>query len=286
MAAVTGEREPRAVLAELEQRAKKRFGQHFLTDRSVVDRVVRGARVAEGDRVIEVGPGLGILTRALLRAGAVVTAIELDRDLAAWLRGEVPEVRLVETDAARVAWGTMCEGSGWKMVSNLPYNVGTTVVMAALRCPATFTSVTVMLQREVVDRLCASAGDDAYGALSVEARVRAEPVFVMAVPASRFYPPPKVDSAVVRLELRPSPEVGAVTPQHFDKVVRAGFGQRRKTLLNALGSVFGRDRAAAALDAAGVDRTLRAERLDAAGFRALAEALAPAGPGVAEDDAR
>lgn len=269
--------DPRAVLAALEQRARKRFGQHFLTDRAVVDRIVRGARVAPGDRVLEVGPGLGILTRGLLAAGASVTAVELDRDLAAWLREALPELTLLEGDAARMDWAATLPGPGWKMVANLPYNVGTGVVMDALRAPATFRSVTVMLQLEVVQRMCAGPGDDAYGALSVEVAARARATFVTLVPPDRFHPPPKVQSAVVRLDLLDAPQVGAVTPAAFDRVVRAAFGQRRKTLLNAVGSVYGRERAQRALGAAGIDPSLRAERLSLDGFRALAEALAVGG---------
>ncbi|MCB9688488.1 MAG: ribosomal RNA small subunit methyltransferase A [Alphaproteobacteria bacterium] len=265
--------DPRALLASLEQTARKRFGQHFLVDRGVVDRIVRGSRVAAGDRVVEVGPGLGVLTRALLGVGAEVTAIELDRDLAAFLRRDLPDLALIETDAAKVRWAELCEGGGWKMVSNLPYNVGTTVVMSALRARGAFTSVTVMLQREVVERICAGPGTSAYGALSVEVAVRAVPTFLLSVPPDRFHPRPKVDSAVVRLDVLPEPQVGSVTPEHFDRVVRAGFSQRRKTLLNALGAAFGRERAGQALAAADVDPGLRAERLDADGFRRLAAAL-------------
>lgn len=272
------ESDPKSVLAELEQRARKRFGQHFLADRAVVDRIVRGARVAPGDAVVEVGPGLGILTRGLLAAGARLTAVELDRDLAAHIRATFPDVVLLEADAARVDWAAQLAGGGWKMVANLPYNVGTTVVMDALRLPGTFASVTVMLQLEVVQRLCAAVGDEAYGGLSVEVAARAKATFVTTVPPDRFHPPPKVQSAVVRLELLPQPDVGPVSPAFFDKVVRAGFGQRRKTLLNAVGSVFGREPAQQALGAAGIDPSLRAERLDPDGFRRLAAALAVPGP--------
>jgi 16S rRNA (adenine1518-N6/adenine1519-N6)-dimethyltransferase len=269
--------DPRRLLAELEQVARKRFGQHFLTDRGVVDRIVRGARVAPGDPVVEVGPGLGILTRGLLAAGARVTAVEIDRDLANWIRASFQDVALIEADAARLDWAAALPGGGWKMVANLPYNVGTTVVMDALRATGTFASITVMLQLEVVQRLCAGVGDEAYGALSVEVAARARATFLTSVPPDRFHPPPKVTSAVVRLEPHDAPAVGSVRPADFDKVVRAAFGQRRKTLLNAVGSVYGRERAAEALRAAGIEPTLRAERLDLDGFRSLAAALVSPG---------
>lgn len=265
--------DPRAALAALEQRARKRFGQHFLTDRSIVDRIVRGARVEPGDRVVEIGPGLGILTHGLLAAGAEVTAVELDRDLAGHLRESLPQIRLVEGDAARVDWPETCPGEGWKVVSNLPYNVGTTVVMQLLRTPGTFRSVTVMLQLEVVQRLCAEPGSRTYGALSIEAQVRARPTFLFKVGPERFHPRPKVDSAVLRLDLFPQAETGGVDPDRFDAVVRAGFSQRRKTLLNALGARFGRERAAAALGEAGIPTERRAEQVEPEGFRRLARAL-------------
>ena len=254
-------------------RARKRFGQHFLTDEGVVTRIVRAARISPGDRMVEIGPGHGILTRALLDAGADLTAIELDRDLVAPLRERFPALRLVEADALAVDWPTLCPGSGWKVVSNLPYNVGTHVTMALLREPATFTSVTVMLQKEVVDRLCAEPGAHAYGALTVEARARAIPSFQLRVGPEKFRPRPKVDGAVVRFDLLPSPDTGGVDPDAFDSIVRVAFAYRRKMLLNALGASYGRERSTAALAAAAIDPSIRAERLTLGDFQRLARAL-------------
>lgn len=269
--------DPRAELRALERRARKRFGQHFLNDLDVVQRIVRGARVQEGDRVVEIGPGLGILTGALLRAGAQLQVVELDRDLAAYLAERVPELTIHQADALRMDWATICPGSGHKVVANLPYNVGTTVTMQLLRQPQTFASVTVMLQLEVVQRMLSEPGSKVYGALSVEAQARARPTFILTVEPGRFVPAPKVRSAVVRFELYPAPQVGEVSPEAFDGVVRAAFAQRRKTLLNALGARFGRAAAGDALDQAGIDRGARAARVDLDGFRALAAALHPAG---------
>lgn len=265
----------RRILAGLEQRARKRFGQHFLVDYGIVERIVRGARVQPGDKVVEIGPGLGVLTRALLAAGADLTAIELDRDLVAHLAETLPTVKLVSADATKVDWGELCPGGGYKVVANLPYNVGTTLAMQLVRQPNRFTSVTVMLQLEVIQRLCAEPGSKSYGALSVEVQARTVPTFLMLVPPDRFHPRPKVDSAVVRLELRPEPLVGAVSPTHFDAVVRAAFAQRRKTVQNALSASFPKDRVVAALEGAGVPPLSRAEQLDLGTFRALAERLAP-----------
>ncbi|MEZ4236522.1 MAG: 16S rRNA (adenine(1518)-N(6)/adenine(1519)-N(6))-dimethyltransferase RsmA [Myxococcota bacterium] len=272
--APTSSANARAVLATLEQRARRRFGQHFLTDPGVVERIVRGARVEPGDRVVEIGPGLGVLTDALLAAGADLLAIELDRDLAEHLSERLPELRLVQADAARVDWDELLgDGPRAKVVANLPYNVGTTLTMQILRRPARFASVTVMLQREVVDRMCAEPGSRTYGALSVELQARARPTYVTLVPPDRFFPPPKVHSSVVRLDLFDAPEVGEVTPEHFDAVVRAAFSQRRKALPNSLGGRYGKERARAAVQSVGIDLQARAEQLDLPAFRALAAAL-------------
>ncbi|MEZ4320215.1 MAG: 16S rRNA (adenine(1518)-N(6)/adenine(1519)-N(6))-dimethyltransferase RsmA [Myxococcota bacterium] len=269
--------DPRALLRQLETRARKRFGQHFLTRPETVDRIVRGARVEPGDRVVEIGPGLGILTRALLRAEAKVTAVELDRDLAAYIREALPEVTLIEGDAARVDWATVVE-PGAKVVANLPYNVGTKVLMQMLRTPDRFASITVMLQKEVVDRLMASPNSRQYGALTVEAAVRGEPVYVMTVEPGAFHPPPKVRSAVIRFDVfEGGARVGTVEPRFFDKVVKAAFSQRRKTLTNSMGGLFDKEAIARALSDRGLPAQARAESLTVDDFRAIAAALAEAG---------
>ncbi len=270
------ERHPSAILRDLEQRARKRFGQHFMWREDIVQRIVVGARVEPGDKVLEVGPGLGILTRALIAAGADVTAIELDRDLATHLRETLPDLRLIEGDATKVDLREACPGGGWKMVANLPYNVGTGLVLDWLHRPDVFTSLTVMLQKEVVDRLVATPGTKAYGALSVQVAARARARFVVLVPPGAFHPPPKVDSAVIRLELYPTPQVGEGDPEKFDGVVRAAFAQRRKTLTNSLSALYPRAVVLDALATAGIDPSLRAERLDVESFRRLAAALHPA----------
>lgn len=265
--------DPRVILKMLEQRARKRFGQNFLTRPDIVSRIVRGAGVGEGDRVVEIGPGLGMLTRALLAHGAQVTAVELDRDLAAWLREQIPEIRLVEGDAAKQHWAALLEGGGWQVVANLPFNVGTSVTLELLRNPATFDRVTVMLQKEVVDRILADPGSRTYGALTVQCAARASAAFLLEVPSSAFHPAPKVTASVVRLELYDEPRTGGVSPRDFDKVVKAAFSQRRKTLRNSLKGLYGKEGAAEGLDKAGIDGGRRAETLSLAEFQGLASAL-------------
>ena len=276
--------EPWKILRDIEQQARRRFGQHFLTDRGVVRRMVGGARVAPGDRVVEIGPGLGILTEALLEAGVSLTAVELDRDLAVYVRERFPTVNLIEADAAKVDWPVATPGGGWKVVANLPYNVGTTVVMQLVRRPETFASVTVMLQLEVVQRMLAEPGTKAYGALSLHVRARAEPRFVLKLPPGAFHPPPQVDSAVIHLDVHPTPPTGECPPDRFDAVVRAAFAHRRKTLRNSLAASWGRERAEEVLLRARIDGGLRAEQLSFPAYIALGEAAHALSVGDAAPD--
>lgn len=264
---------PREVLRHLEQRARKRFGQNFLTRDDIVARIVRGAGVREGDRVVEIGPGLGVLTDALLGVGADLTSVELDRDLAAYIRATHPDLRLVEGDALRQDWDEVCPGSGWKVVSNLPFNVGTRLVVLLADRHRTFSSLTVMLQQEVADRILATPGGRTYGALTVQLAVRADTTYLVKVPSSAFYPAPKVDAAVIRLDLLDTPRTGGLPPGDLDRVVRAAFSQRRKTLRNSLGPLFGRPRVDGALAASGIDPQRRAETLSLDEFVALAPHL-------------
>lgn len=266
--------DPREILRTLEQRARRRFGQHFLTRPDVVVRIVRGAGILPGDRVVEVGPGLGMLTDELVGAGADVTAVELDRDLAAYLRESRPGLKLIEGDAGKMDLGALV-GDGGLMVANLPYNVGTGIVADTLAGTTRLRSIVVMLQREVVLRMLAEPGSEHYGALSVRVAARAEGRVVLNVPPSAFHPPPKVDSTVIRLDPRPIADFGSAGAEAFDRTVKAAFAQRRKTIQNSLTSAFDRDCVVDALAAAGIAPTLRAETLPLSAFRDLAAALHP-----------
>ena len=262
---------PKELLRQLEQRARRRFGQHFLNDDGIIRRIVSGAHLSPGMRVVEIGPGLGVLTEALVGAGAQVTAVELDRDLAQFIRERYPMVDLIEADAARVNWSEVAPNPGTRVVANLPYNVGTKVVMQMLHHPNSFHSLTVMLQLEVVQRIVADPGSRTYGSLSVRAQARARTVFLATVPPSAFHPPPKVTSAVVRLDLYQEPDFGGVPGAFFDRIVKGAFAQRRKTVANSLGSLL-RDKpcAIASLQAAGIDPGTRAEMISLPQYRLLA----------------
>lgn len=265
--------DPLELLKQLGRGARKRLGQHFLSRKDVCDAMVRAARVTQADHVFEVGPGLGILTGVLLESGCSLTSIELDDDLAAFIERTRPGVKLLHADAAKANWLELCGGVLHKVVANLPYNVGTGLVMDWLRTPAPITSITVMLQAEVVARMLSEAGNRTYGALSVQVQARGEARYVLPVPASSFVPPPKVASAVIHIERFVAPRVGTVSPKFFDKVVRSAFSQRRKVIRNALSPIFGRDPSMQALEMADIDSGLRAEAVDLDGYRRLAAAL-------------
>jgi len=264
---------PAQLLRELEGRARKRFGQHFLASAGVVQNIIRVADLSRGQRVLEVGPGLGVLTEALVGAGALVTAVELDRDLVGFLAERLPTVRLVEADAADVDWAALLDGPGWRVVSNLPYNVGTRILTGMLTRPDRFDRLVVMVQREVADRLVAQAGDRKRGSLSVYVEARAEAKIRIKVPPGAFHPPPRVHSAVVELRLHPDARTGGVAVDHFDAVVRATCSAPRKTVRNALRSKFDGSVVDGALVQAGVDSRARASTLDLGAFQRLAAAL-------------
>lgn len=256
--------------------AKKAFGQHFLLDLNVTRKIARLAQVGEGDHVIEVGPGPGGLTRALLETGARVTAIEMDerfRPLLQDVSDAAPHLALIFADALKVDEATIAGGQPAHLVSNLPYNVGTPLLIKWLTGPWTPESLTLMFQREVADRITDGPGAEAYGRLAVIVQATCKARRVLDAPARAFTPPPKVDSAVVRLEPlaeRPSAE----RLEALQKVTAAAFGQRRKMLRSSLKVLGGED----LIVAAGLDPQARAEVIPVSGFLALADAWLSAHP--------
>jgi 16S rRNA (adenine1518-N6/adenine1519-N6)-dimethyltransferase len=257
--------------------ADKRYGQHFLLDLNLTARIARAAGPLAGGTTVEVGPGPGGLTRALLDAGAArVVAIEKDprcvEALADLVRAANGRLELVVGDAAALDVTTLGPPL-LRIVANLPYNVGTRLLIEWLHRIDAFDSLTLMFQKEVADRLVAPVGGRDYGRLSVLAQYQAEVRALFHIPARAFTPPPKVDSTLVRLTPRPArepiPDLAAL-----EAVTAAAFGQRRKMLRAAL-KPLGVD-PAALLGAAGIAPTARAETVDVAGFAALARAYAAA----------
>ncbi len=247
------------------------LGQNFVVDPNTVRRIARLAGVGPGDRVVEIGAGLGSLTLALAETGASVLAIEKDRGLAPVLAEVVAglDVEVVHADALELDWAALlAPPASWSLVANLPYNVATPLVATILDHVPAVTRLLVMVQREVAERLAAGAGSPAYGAVSVKVAYWAEASVVGRVPATVFLPRPNVESALVRLERRPAPAVDpAEVPASFlFEVVRAGFGQRRKMLRRSLAALATPDDFATA----GVAPEARAEQLDVAAWGRLA----------------
>jgi 16S rRNA (adenine1518-N6/adenine1519-N6)-dimethyltransferase len=259
--------------------ARKSFGQHFLLDLNVTRKIARLAEVGSGDQVIEVGPGPGGLTRALLETGAEVIAIEKDerfRPLLQELAAAASGLELVFGDALRADEAALARGRPAHLVSNLPYNVGTALLAKWLTGSWKPASLTLMFQKEVAERITAAPGESAYGRLGVLAQATCEARKLMDVPARAFTPPPKVDSAVVRLlprTDRPDP----ATLRALEQVTAAAFGQRRKMLRSSLKALGGE----ALAEAAGLDPQARAETVDLSGFLRLAERVRPGGSGGA-----
>jgi 16S rRNA (adenine1518-N6/adenine1519-N6)-dimethyltransferase len=260
-------------LAAHDLMARKSFGQHFLLDLNITRKIARLATVGEGDTVIEVGPGPGGLTRALLETGARVIAVEKDPRflplLAELAQACDGRLTVVEADALKIdAPALIAPATTAHVVSNLPYNVGTPLLIGWLTGAFRPASMTLMFQKEVADRIAARPGDNAYGRLAVISQAVATAKVVMDLPAQAFTPPPKVASAVVRLvplpDAQPAGRIAAL-----EKITAAAFGQRRKMLRSSLKALGG----GALCEAAGIDPNLRAETVDIPGFLALAEAL-------------
>ena len=260
----------REALTEHGLLAKKSFGQHFLLDLNITRKIVRLAGISEGQTVIEVGPGPGGLTRALMEAGAKVIAVEMDPrfvPLLDELGTAAPGLlEIIRNDALKVQEAALAEGRGpTAIVANLPYNVGTALLLKWLTGPWQPVSMTLMFQKEVAERITAQVGDDAYGRLAVVVQATAEARIVMDLPARAFTPPPKVNSAVVHLvpfSQRPEPSLLSA----LEKTTQAAFGQRRKMLRSSLKTLGG----TALCEAAGIDPDVRAETVDIDGFLALA----------------
>ncbi|MFL5264189.1 MAG: 16S rRNA (adenine(1518)-N(6)/adenine(1519)-N(6))-dimethyltransferase RsmA [Anaeromyxobacteraceae bacterium] len=260
---------PRALLEKYALRAKKSWGQNFLGDEAILDHIARLAVETAGERVVELGAGLGHLTARLAALGADVVAVERDRDMAEVLRAELGgRAALLEADAARLDYarlarewpGRVSQDGKLAVVGNLPYHLTSPILFSLLDQPDTVSRGVFLLQREVAERLAAAPGTKEWGLLSVLLQHRADVSVELRVPRGAFLPPPKVESAVLRVGFR-APRAAVVDEARFRRLVKAGFAQRRKVLANALGSVGEPERVQAALAAAGVDPRRRGETL-------------------------
>lgn len=276
----------RAVLAQYGIRAKKKYGQNFLTDRNIVLGIIDAADITQEDCVLEIGPGIGTMTQFLSEAAGRVVCVEIDENLRPVLAQTLEDCEnvdvlwqdILKTDLQAIA-DEYNDGKPMKVVANLPYYVTTPILLYLLEEKGKFESITVMVQKEVADRICAGPGSKEYGALSLAVQYYASPEVVLKVPAASFLPRPAVESAVLHLQAYGEPPVEAEEGFLF-ALIRASFNQRRKTLANGLSHGFRyRDRtltraqAEEALAALGLPADIRGEKLSLEQFAALSRQL-------------
>ena len=262
----------------------KRFGQNFLIDRVHLMRVVEAAGIGPDDGVFEIGPGVGTLTLELARRAARVVSVELDRGVVPILRevtAPFPNVVVVEGDALKldlnVALPPLLGPPPYRVAANIPYNITSPLLIQLLNSKSLFASITLMVQKEVAQRLAAKPGEDDYGALTVFVGYHAEVALIGIVPRGAFFPAPRVDSAIIHLTPRRTPPVDVPSEEALFAVSRGAFGQRRKTLQNALTNSprlpFTRDQVLAALAVTGIDGGRRGETLSLEELAAVTRAL-------------
>ena len=268
---------PRRMLQQHGLRPKHAWGQNFLDDPAVLADIVQAARLGPDSVVVELGAGLGHLTRALLDTGARVVAVERDRDMLAILESlRSGRLTVLAANAARLELAAVAGARPLTLVGNLPYHLTSSILFQALEQHRDLERCVFTIQKEVAERVAAGEGTRSAGLLTVLLGVWFDASIVRTVPAGAFHPPPKVDSAVLLLEHRAAPRAEVGDDAYFRKVVKAGFSQRRKTLLNALRSdpeLGDAGAIRAALEAAGIEPTRRAETLAVADFARLARAL-------------
>ena len=265
----------------------KSLGQNFLTDPDVIRAIVAGSEVCENDLVIEIGPGFGVLTDEAAKHAGRVVAIELDRLLIPVLEFTLAghrNIKVINEDVLKIDINSLIEEelaeplasgetlSGVKIIGNLPYYITTPILMELLEGEVEAESITVMMQKEVAERILAEPGGKEYGALSVAVQYRTTAEIVAEVPKESFFPAPKVDSAVLKLTLRKEPVAEPKDEALFFRMVKAGFSQRRKTILNSLStSGIPKEEILACLEAVGIDNKRRAETLSIEDFCSIAD---------------
>ena len=265
----------------------KSLGQNFLTDKNIIDKIIESADIGEHDLVIEIGPGLGVLTREAAEEAGKVVAVEIDNNLIPILEENLADfnnIEIINQDILKVSLINVLEQNdiinghkreGIKIIGNLPYYITTPIIMKILEDRVPADSITIMMQKEVADRIKAEPGSKTYGALSAAVQYYCTVEDVAKVPKEVFFPQPKVDSAVIRLDIRKERPVDLDNEDVFFACIKSGFGQRRKTLSNSLSGVCGLSKEAVleALTEAGIDPVRRAETLSLEDFANLANAV-------------
>jgi 16S rRNA (adenine1518-N6/adenine1519-N6)-dimethyltransferase len=274
---------PRAILAKYQIRPLKRLGQSFLSDPNVTRKIVEAADLRHDDCVVEIGAGLGLMTARMARKAGRVVAVEIDKALIPVLREELrphANVEVVHADVLKFDFRSVRESCGRvkiKVVGNIPYNISSQILFRLLDTRSCISSMVLMFQREVAERLVAGPGSKAYGILSVLVGLYTDPAIILRVPPQCFYPKPRVESAVVRMVIREHSTAGVADDVFLRTVVRSAFSKRRKTLLNNLktSSLVGTSREIlpVVLEGLGIDPSRRAETLSPGDFARLSNAL-------------
>jgi 16S rRNA (adenine1518-N6/adenine1519-N6)-dimethyltransferase len=267
--------------ASSEHRARKRFGQNFLHDQNIIHRIVVCIRPRPGDVLLEIGPGQGAITAELLASGCELNAVELDRDLVAMLQtkfGDQPNFHLRSGDALALDLSQIGDGKPLRVVGNLPYNISTPLMFHLLKQRERIADMHFMLQKEVVDRLCAGPGNRDYGRLSIMAQYFCRIESLFTVPPGAFSPQPKVQSAIVRLTPHATLPWPARSVAALQLIVRTAFNQRRKTLRNAVQGLLSTQQ----LQDLGIDPGARPETLPLSTFVAMSDAMTVATPLAAD----
>jgi 16S rRNA (adenine1518-N6/adenine1519-N6)-dimethyltransferase len=253
-------------------RARKRFGQNFLTDQGIIRRIVRAISPLENQRLLEIGPGQGAITASILDTDCQLDVVELDRDLIPILQGKFGErsnFTIHQGDALKFDFSALAGDEKLRVVGNLPYNISTPLIFHLLSAHSCISDMHFMLQKEVVDRLAAQPGSKTYGRLSIMAQYYCEVESLFDVPPESFSPQPKVQSAIVRITPYKQPPYPANDVKLLQSIVRDAFNQRRKTLRNTLKGVI----SSAGLEALGVDPGVRPENVSLADYVAITNAV-------------
>jgi len=256
----------------MKHRARKRFGQNFLHDQKVIDRIIASIAPRPGDLLLEIGPGQAALTEPLIASGAELHVLEIDRDLVAQLEkkfAHTDNITIHSGDALQVDFSEITGNRPFRLIGNLPYNISTPLIFHLLRWHSLVIDMHFMLQKEVVKRMASDPGSKTYGRLSVMTQFRCTVTPLFDVQPESFTPAPRVSSSIVRLQPLQSPPFEVGSDRNLEKVVTAAFSQRRKTLRNSLGKLF----SAAQIVATGIDPGQRAEQLSLSQFAALARTL-------------
>ncbi len=273
------------ILQKYQFRMQKKYGQNFLIDTNILRKIIEAAQITKEDCVLEIGPGIGTVTQYLAEAAGSVIAVEIDKDLIPILEetlGDYDNVTLIHADILKVDLHKLSEEQGkgrpFKVVANLPYYITTPIIMALFESHIPLTSITVMVQSEVADRMQVGPGTKDYGALSLAVQYFAKPEVVARVPASCFIPRPNVDSTVIRLVRHTSPPVEVADEAYLFAIIRASFNQRRKTLVNGLVNAENlgvtRQQVEEVLEQMGISKTIRGETFTLERFAELSNRLA------------